>query len=122
MYDRELALEILTQIYQSTQTIQKRFETVKSVEDFTSSDAGMEKLDSICMQLIAIGEGLKNFDKITDNSVLPNYPQVEWKKAKGLRDIITHHYFDVNAEAIYKVCKDHIHNLGETVKKIIDEI
>jgi len=122
MYDKELALEILTQIYRSTQTILRRFEGVKDVEDFTGSDAGMEKLDSICMQLIAIGEGLKNFDKVTNNSVLPKYPQVEWKKAKGLRDIISHHYFDINAEAIFKVCKDHIHNLGETIKKIIDEI
>jgi len=122
MYDRELALEILIQIYRSTQTILKRFELVKAVEDFTGSDAGMEKLDSICMQLIAIGEGLKNFDKVTNNSVLPKYPQVEWKKAKGLRDIISHHYFDVNAEAIFKVCKDHIAVLGETIRKIIDEI
>ncbi len=122
MYDRELALEILSQIYQSTQTILKRFETVKSAEDFTSSDAGIEKLDSICMQLITIGEGLKNLDKITSNSLLPRYPQVEWKKAKALRDIISHHYFDVNAEAIYKVGKDHIGNLAETIKKMIDEI
>jgi len=122
MYDRELALEVLTQIYESTQTILKRFKPVKSVEDFTGSDAGMEKLDAICMQLIAVGEGLKNFDKVTDNSLLPRYPQVEWKKAKALRDIISHHYFDVNAEAIYRVCRDHITNLGETIKKIIDEI
>lgn len=100
----------------------KRFETVKGVDDFTGSDAGMEKLDSICMQLIAIGEGLKNFDKVSDNSVLPKYPQVERKKAKGLRDIISHHYFDVNAEAIFQVCKDHIADPGETIKKIIDEI
>ena len=121
MYDQELALEILTQIYDSTQTILKRFEPVKSVEDFTDSDSGMEKLDAICMQLIAIGEGLKNLDKVTDNSLLPRYPQVEWKKAKALRDIISHHYFDVNAEAIYKVCRDHISHLGETIKKIIDE-
>ncbi|MBW1960167.1 MAG: DUF86 domain-containing protein [Deltaproteobacteria bacterium] len=122
MYDRELAIEILTQIYEATQTILKRFEPIKSVEDFTGSDAGMEKLDSICMQLITIDEGLKNFDKVTNNSVLSKYPQVEWKKVKGLRDIISHHYFDVNAEAIFKVCKDHIADLGETIKKIIDEI
>jgi len=121
MYDQELALEILTQIYEATQTILKRFEPVKSVEDFTDSDSGMEKLDAICMQLIAIGEGLKNLDKVTGNSLLPRYPQVEWKKAKALRDIISHHYFDVNAEAIYKVCRDHISHLGETIKKIIDE-
>ena len=122
MYDRELALEIITQIYESTQTILKRFEPVKSVEDFTGSDGGMEKLDSICMQLIAIGEGLKNLDKVTNNALLPKYPQVEWKKAKALRDIISHHYFDVNAEAIYKVCQDHIGNFAETIKKIIDDI
>ena len=122
MYDQELALEILTQIYEATQTILKRFEPVKSVEDFTDSDSGMEKLDAICMQLIAIGEGLKNLDKVTGNSLLPRYPQVEWKKAKALRDIISHHYFDVNAEAIYKVCHDHIGNLAETIKKITDEI
>jgi hypothetical protein len=42
MYDRELALEILTQIYDSTQTILKRFEPVKSVDDFTGSDAGFK--------------------------------------------------------------------------------
>lgn len=92
------------------------------MEDFTDSDGGMEKLDSICMQLIAIGEGLKNLDKVTNNSLLPKYPQVEWKKAKALRDIISHHYFDVNAEAIYKVCQNHIDNLAETIKKIIDDI
>ena len=63
MYDLELTLEILTQIYQATQTILKRFEPVKSKEDFTGSDAGLEKLDATCMQLIAIGEGLKNLDK-----------------------------------------------------------
>ena len=91
------------------------------MEDFTDSDGGMEKLDSICMQF-AIGEGLKNLDKVTNNSLLPKYPQVEWKKAKALRDIISHHYFDVNAEAIYKVCQDHIDNLAETIKKIIDDI
>jgi len=39
----------------------------------------MEKLDSICMQLIAIGEGFKNLDKVTDHSLLPRYPEVDWK-------------------------------------------
>ena len=30
--------------------------------------------------------------------------------------------FDVNADAIYKVCQDHIGNLAETIKKIINDI
>jgi len=37
MYDKELALEILTQIYQATQTVLKRFEPIRSADDFTSS-------------------------------------------------------------------------------------
>ena len=121
-YDRDLALEILSQIFRSAQIIMKRFEPIQSPEDFLKSEAGMEKLDAICMQLIAIGESLKNLDKVTQWSLLGKYKQVEWKKAKALRDIISHHYFDVNAEAIYKVCQDHIGNLAETISKIIDEI
>ena len=70
MYDKELALEILEQIYLSSQIILKRFQQIKSYDDFIGSDWGMEKLDSICMQLIAVGESLKNFDKVTNNSVL----------------------------------------------------
>ena len=80
MYDKELVREILTQIYQAIQTVRKRFEPIKSADDFTSSDSGTEKLDAICMQLVAIGEGLKNLDKITGNTLLIQYPEIEWKK------------------------------------------
>ena len=122
MYDKELAVEILSQIYQATQTILQRFEPVKSANDFTDSPAGMEKFDSICMLLSAIGEALKNLDKVTDGSLLTQYPQVDWKRAKGLRDIISHHYFDLNAEAIYNICKNHIDKLAQTINKMIKEI
>jgi len=122
MYDKELAVEILSQIYQATQTILQRFEPVKSANDFTDSPAGMEKFDSICMLLSAIGEALKNLDKVTDGSLLTQYPQVDWKRAKGLRDIISHHYFDLNAEAIYNICKNHIDALAQTINKMIKEI
>ena len=39
-----------------------------------------------------------------------------------MRDIISHHYFDIDAEAIYKVCADHIEQLAEVIKKIMHEI
>ncbi len=122
MYDRELTKEILNQIYLATQTILKRFKPIKSSDDFTNSEEGMEKLDAICMQLIAIGESLKNLDKVTNNSLLSQYPEIEWKKVKGMRDVISHHYFDLNAEAIYEVCKNHIYNLAQTISKIKNEL
>jgi uncharacterized protein with HEPN domain len=82
----------------------------------------MEKLDGICMQLIAIGEGLKNLDKITENTLLRQYPEIEWKKVKGMRDIISHNYFDLDSEAIFEVCKNHIPPLSDTLKKMIREL
>lgn len=49
MYDRELAKEILQQIYHATELILKRFNPIETVNDFTNTPEGMEKLDSICM-------------------------------------------------------------------------
>ena len=74
MYDAELALEILIQIHRATQIILKRCEPIKTADDFTGTDEGLEKLDAICMQLIAIGESLKKLDKATEYSLLPKYP------------------------------------------------
>ena len=122
MYDRELAKEILHQVYQASRTILKRFEPIKSADDFASSEVGMEKLDAICMRLIAIGESLKNLDKATNNALFPQYPQVDWKKATGMRDIISHHYFDLNAEAIFTACKDKIEPLASTVKRMLEDL
>ena len=65
MYDKALTLEVLEQIRTASQTILDRFEPVKTVSDFTDSPGGREKLDAICMQLIAIGESLKKIDEIT---------------------------------------------------------
>ena len=53
---------------------------------------------------------------------LPKYPQVEWKKAKSLRDIITHHYVDINAEAIYDICENKIKTLKDTLELILSDI
>ena len=121
-YDRKLALEILTQISDAIKKVKKRFAPINSAEKFTSSDEGMEKLDAICMQLIAVGESLKNLDKITSKKVLAKYPEIDWKKVMGMRDIISHHYFDVDAEAIFDVCENHIDRLGNTIKKIMNDL
>jgi uncharacterized protein with HEPN domain len=101
MRDKELVLEVLRQIEEAAEKIINRFQSILRVNDFTDSPAGMEKMDAICMQLVVIGESLKNLDKITDNLLLTQYPGVDWKKAKGMRDILTHHYADINAEAVF---------------------
>ena len=89
MYDVELSKEILRQILWSAETIARRFEPITSPEDFVASDAGLEKLDAICMQLIAVGESVKHLDKVTESKLLQGYPQVEWKRIMGMRDVLS---------------------------------
>jgi uncharacterized protein with HEPN domain len=122
MYDKEFVLEILSQLLKAIDTVIYRFAPVKTVDDFTDSSSGMEKLDAICMQLIAIGESLKQLDKITQYSLLCNYPEINWKGAKSMRDIIAHHYFDIDAEIIFGVCKNKIKPMRDVIAKIYEEL
>lgn len=66
----------------------------------------MEKLDAACMVIIALGEAVKTLDKLTDKMLLPTYPSVEWKKVMGARDIMAHHYFEVDADEVFSILKN----------------
>lgn len=116
MYDKELVLDILEQIIEAIVIIQERCTFANCQNDFMDTKEGQEKLDSICMKLIAIGESLKNIDKITDKKLLNAYPHIEWKKIKGIRDFISHHYFDLDAEVIFGICKNHIADVLKVLK------
>lgn len=122
MRDKELVLEVLRQIEEAAAKIIARFQVVGHVSDFTDNPAGVEKMDAICMMLIVIGESLKNLDKITGGKLLPQYPEIDWKKAKGMRDILTHHYADINSEAVFYTCKGKIPQLRETIRKMIGDL
>ena len=95
--------------------LQERTETIKSVDDFLISPSGMEKLDAACMVLIAIGESIKNLDKLTDGHLLPTYPSIPWKRVMGMRDVIAHHYFDVDADVVFSVITKDIASLKTAI-------
>lgn len=122
MSNQQLVLETLKQIANASERILHRFSKVPNLDYFLSNDEGLEKLDAFCMQLIAIGESLKHIDKLTNNTLLKNYPEIDWKAVKGMRDIITHHYFDLDAEAVYDVCENDIKPLLNTINRIIVDV
>jgi uncharacterized protein with HEPN domain len=119
MYDKSFVQSILKQIDNALETIKNRTEMIQSVNDFTDTPAGMEKLDSVCMLFMAIGDALKKIDKITAGKLLSKHPEIDWKGAIGFRDIIAHHYFDIDAEQVFWICEKELSPLSKTVKKII---
>ena len=77
MFDLELIREIFNNIVWSIDQITLRCEVINSYEEFVTSNEGLEKLDSVCMQLINIGEALKQIDKITKNDLLIKYEEID---------------------------------------------
>lgn len=40
----------------------------------------------------------------------------------GVRDIIVHHYFDVDADEIYRICLEDIPQLQQAIKRMLDDL
>ena len=118
MFDKEIAYNVIGQIIETIHIVQKRTKNINTADDFTSSEEGMMVLDSVCMKLAAIGESIKNLDKITNNQLLYHYKQINWKQAMGMRDIIVHHYFDIDAEVIFKTLIEDIPDLLIVLERI----
>ena len=119
---RELALDILIDIQSAIERIRERTKGIRSVDDFLSSEQGMIVLDATCMLLIAVGESLKNLDKVTEGKLLPTYPSIPWKQVKGLRDIIAHHYFDIDASQICWILSNELTPLEQALQFFINSL
>lgn len=112
----------LNKIEAAVQRIISQNENVKTVDDYYCTPWGMERLESTCMLLIAVGESLKGIDKDTHKKLLPLYPEVDWKGAMGLRDIIAHHYFDIDGDTVLDVVKSDLPMLLTTLERIQSDI
>ena len=110
-----MVLETLDKIDTAINRLQERTMQIHSADDFLSSPVGIEKLDAACMVIIALGEAVKTLDKLSDKKLLPTYPSIEWKKVMGARDIIAHHYFEVDAEEVYSIIKNDLAPLKQAI-------
>ncbi|MDX8413080.1 MAG: HepT-like ribonuclease domain-containing protein [Mariprofundales bacterium] len=115
MSDRELLSEILDQILEGIHRIERRFCGIESSDDFLNNENGLDRLDGISMMLIVIGESLKNFERSGGAELMQSHPEVDWKGAKGVRDFLSHHYFDIDAEVVFSICTDRIRCLKQAI-------
>ena len=122
MHDEELLYYSLKRI---ASTIERIIDNSKAIDDsqyYLLSPTGMERLESTCMLLLAIGESIKGIDKMTQKQLLSNYLEVDWKGVMGIRDIIAHHYFDIDESIVFDVVKNKLPGMLETINKMIEEL
>lgn len=122
MFDKELVLDSLQKIKAMLDLIVDRASVVDTPNDFLCSPSGMMRLDAICMNLIALGETVKGLDKLTGGQLLPNYPEVYWKGVMGMRDKISHHYFEIDSDVVFKTIQEDIPQMITAIVKIIDDV
>ena len=68
MCKKLMAFHVLELIEQSLQETLKRSERIADADDFLVSETGVILLDSICMKWSAIGESVKNLEKLRNTN------------------------------------------------------
>ena len=119
---KEQLIHLLRRIEDTVARIIENSRKITSYHYYASGPSGMERLESTCMLLIAVGEGLKGVDKLSDKSLFPRYPEIDWKGAMGIRDIIAHHYFDLDAEIVFNVVKQDLLPMLSVIRQMIKDL
>ncbi len=119
MSERDLVVSILASMLVATERVERRFQGIESPDDFVLDDDGLDRLDGIAMMLIAIGEQTKRLDAVTDLDLAESHPEVDWKGVKGIRDVLSHHYFSLDAEVIFDICQDKLAGLKSAILELM---
>ena len=122
MRERTVLLELFLELDEAIERIQWRFEGIESPKDFIRDRRGLDRLDGICMMLISIGENIRRLDKELENQLEDYYPQIDWFAIKGLRNILAHNYFSIDAEEVYKICLNDLEPLRNILATMRNEV
>lgn len=121
-FDKEIATDSLEKIRSMLELIVERMSVVDTPNDLLCSPGGMLRLDAICMNLIALGETVKGLDKQTNSQLLKNYPEFYWSGAMRMRDKISHHYFEIDTDIVFKTIQEDVPQMLKVVNKILDDM
>ena len=120
MHEREIA-DYIDLMLESIELIESRFLKIRLPEEFVQSSEGITFLDAISMRLQVIGELVRKIQKV-EPSFLNQYSEVEWNKIARFRDLVSHHYNQVDHEIVFDICKVHIPTLKLTLQRIPSDI
>ena len=71
--------------------------------------------DAMLRRLEIIGEAVRHIP----NEFRTKYPDINWKEIAGMRDVLIHEYFGVNAERVWKTIQEDIPKLESQMKQVL---
>ena len=121
-YGTSILIDRLEDVLAALTRIPRRSAGIDAPQDFSQTEKGLDRLDAICMTLVAVGEAFRQIDNKTDGHLLADYPEVNWRGVIGVRNVIAHGYFDIDVEQVFSICKEDIPILIETVQRILADL
>ena len=122
MYDQTLIIDGLRDIEEALLHIINRTSRIKTAGDFVTTPTGMDMLDVVTIRLMAVGEEIKKINRRTNEQLLAQYPNIDWRKITDLRNIIAHEYFHVDAEEIFDTVQHDVQPLLATIQQMIADL
>jgi len=110
--------ELIEFILFSIDLIEERFQNIHLADDFFNNNAGLEKLDAISMRLQSIGEAIKNISKHNNSILLKLADKDYWSTIIKCRDILSHHYVDIDSEIIFDICNEDLKELKSKILQL----
>lgn len=104
----------LQDILNSIEEIELYTKDLISPKDYSNDQKTVRAVER---NLEIIGEAVK---KLPD-SIRINYPNTEWHKIAGLRDMLIHGYSEIDNEIIWEVVKNKIPSLKINISQILDQ-
>ena len=109
----------LLQIKKAIEQLQDWNKDIQNVDDYYSTPEGMKNLAASCMLIEAIGEGVKQIDKLTQSRLLDERPEIPWQDVIGIRNHIAHGYFDIDGDIVLDVIKNNLDELLAAINYFI---
>ena len=89
----------------------------KETEDLDSFVRDEKTKPAIIKLIENIGEAIKKIPR----EIKSRYRQVPWEEIAGMRDILAHEYFGIDAEVIWKTIKNDLFPVKAAIKKIRED-